>query len=140
MSIERMGAMNYHGRREICANCKHMNRERFPKCVCECRLSRSYKQEVFMGESCGRWREKVPDVIGVSALYREILKVTNSDERGHWYSDLYCKRKPETTRLLDKYQFRSQVSTFTDRITGKLWYCIPFAYNPYWEVKTHADV
>lgn len=125
---------NYRGNAMICANCAHKD----DRNMCKCRLSKTYNETVFVGDSCRWWRKAKDKSIGINDLYPLIQKVTNSDERGHWYSDLYCKVKPETTRILERYD--GKVSTFYDQITGKLWYEIPFAYNPYWEAKTHADV
>lgn len=39
---------------------------------------------------------------------------------------------PETTAIIDGYEFKNQVSTFIDEIDGKPWYEVPFAYDLAW--------
>ena len=68
-------------------------------------------------------------------LYDEIVKVTTPAERDHHASDLYIKATPATARIIDRYEFSSQVSSFRDQTDSRraLWYDIPFAYLPYWQ-------
>jgi hypothetical protein len=56
-------------------------------------------------------------------------------EIGHHESDLYVPVTPETTRIVEQYEFKGIVTTFAEQQTGKPWYSIPFAYSPYWERK-----
>jgi hypothetical protein len=47
-------------------------------------------------------------------------------------SDLLVQMTPESTAIVNEYEFKQNVRTFhcqTDRTT---WYEIPFAYLPYW--------
>ncbi len=53
----------------------------------------------------------------------------------HHESDLYVPVTPETTKLVNKYEFKDNVKLFTCNIDIKPWYDIPFAYMPYWEKK-----
>lgn len=55
-------------------------------------------------------------------------------------SDLYVKVTPESTAIVDSYQFKSNVTTFTSQIDGERWYDIPFAYVPFWENKTASEI
>ena len=68
-----------------------------------------------------------------ASLFEEIERsgVPDSDI-SHWNSDLYLRVTPETTAIIDGYEFKSQVSTFIDEIDGKPWYEVPFAYDPAW--------
>lgn len=48
-------------------------------------------------------------------------------------SDMYLPVTPETSRLVEQYEFKGNVKMFTSQIDGKKWYDIPFAYQPYWD-------
>jgi hypothetical protein len=50
-------------------------------------------------------------------------------------SDLYVPVTPETTAIVNKYEYKSNVSTFINNITKTPWYDIPFAFRPWWEKK-----
>ena len=53
----------------------------------------------------------------------------------HHASDLYLKVTPETTRIIKKYKYQKQITTFKSNIDNTLWYDIPFCYTPFWEEK-----
>ncbi len=44
-------------------------------------------------------------------------------------SDLYVKVNDISTKFVDNYEFKKNVTTFKDEIEHKLWYEIPFEYN-----------
>ena len=67
-------------------------------------------------------------MVTTSNIYEEICKVTTEEERGHWCSDLYCKKTPKTKEVIDNYEYKHNVETFIDQITRTPWYDIPFAY------------
>lgn len=46
----------------------------------------------------------------------------------HHASDLYLKVTPETTEIINNYQYKDNVTKFIDNIDSELWYDIPFAY------------
>lgn len=75
------------------------------------------------------------DIIKPGDLYDEIIKVTQPCERDHHYSDLYVKDSPEVRKILYRYKYFSNVTTFRDQTDKRraLWYDIPFAYLPYWQ-------
>lgn len=50
---------------------------------------------------------------------------------GHHCSDLYIPVTPETTELVNDYEFKGNVTTFKSALDGERWYDIPFAYTPY---------
>ena len=58
------------------------------------------------------------------------------------YSDIYVLKTPETTKVINDYYksigTRFQADTFTDQITGRIFYDIPFGYmNEYVENEKH---
>ena len=67
-------------------------------------------------------------------LYAALIDATTPAERDHHASDLYIMVTPTTTRIIDRYAYRSQVETFRDQTDPRraLWYAVPFAYVPYW--------
>jgi hypothetical protein len=53
-------------------------------------------------------------------------------------SDLYAMVTPESTAIVNKYYPNRPtvcVSTFINNIDHKLWYDIPFMYEPFWTNK-----
>lgn len=42
----------------------------------------------------------------------------------------------QTKKLIAAYEFKTNVTTFTNQVEGGLWYDIPFAYLPAWEAKS----
>ena len=54
-------------------------------------------------------------------------------EIGNHASDLYVPVTPETTALVNKYEFKQNVTRFICNIDKKPWYDIPFAFMPFWE-------
>ena len=75
------------------------------------------------------------DIKTPGELYDAMMNATTPTERGHHASDLYIKATPSTTRIIDRYEYSSQVSSFRDQTDPRraLWYEIPFAYLPYWQ-------
>lgn len=47
-------------------------------------------------------------------------------------SDLYLKVTSDSTRLINDYEFKCNVTTFYNTNDGSRWYDIPFAYDPFW--------
>lgn len=50
-------------------------------------------------------------------------------------SDLYFPKTAETTKIIESYEFKNNVTTFKDNTTGAIWYDVPFAYDSYWNKK-----
>ena len=50
-------------------------------------------------------------------------------------SDLYIPITHQTRAIIERYQFKNNVSTFTNQVEGGQWYDVPFAYTPFWETK-----
>lgn len=55
-------------------------------------------------------------------------------------SDLYIPVNSYTSKLVDQYEYRSNITTFKSQIDGLLWYDIPFAYLPYWSAKQNTAI
>jgi len=64
----------------------------------------------------------------MSSIYEKMKQL--DVEINSWQSDMYVPVTPETKAVVEKYEFKQNVSTF--RSEGKFWYDIPFSYNPFW--------
>ena len=82
-------------------------------------------------------------------IYAEVKKL--GVEIDHHESDLYIPVTPETTKLVEQYEFKCNVTTFREMTLPEtktcaccghrktirkplgLWYDIPFAYQPFWD-------
>lgn len=60
-------------------------------------------------------------------------------EIDHHESDLYLPVNAKTRGLVAKHKFKTNVETFISQIDGKLWYDIPFAYQPFWDKAARAS-
>lgn len=47
----------------------------------------------------------------------------------NWCSDLYVEVNDQTTALISKYEYKQNTTKFLCKVTGKLTYEIPFAYD-----------
>jgi hypothetical protein len=48
------------------------------------------------------------------------------------YSDLYAEVTETSTKIINGYEFKGNVSMFFNQVEKKMWYDIPFAYDLYW--------
>lgn len=49
-------------------------------------------------------------------------------------SDLYAKCTDTSADLVDAYRKTGRsVEIFRSEIDGDMWYCLPFAFDPFWE-------
>ncbi len=60
----------------------------------------------------------------------EAIKKTGVETDSH-ESDLYCLKTPETTKIITENSIN--YSLFYSE--GKLWYDLPFMYQPFWDKK-----
>jgi hypothetical protein len=51
-------------------------------------------------------------------------------------SDLYVMVTDESRKLIEDYEFKCNVRTFVSNIDKKLWFDVPFAYQPFWDRRT----
>jgi len=63
-------------------------------------------------------------------IFEEIKK--SGVEYAHHCSDLYFPKNKTTMEIVLRYDDRF-ITTFKDAISGKTWYDVAFAYDPYWE-------
>lgn len=66
------------------------------------------------------------------SIYTEVLATGGYIDNHE--SDLYIEVNDVNTAILAKYPNQSH-SVFTNQVTSKLCYDIPFAYDPYWADK-----
>jgi hypothetical protein len=64
-------------------------------------------------------------------IFEEIKKA--GVEFDHYCSDLYFPKNGVTMEIVSRYEYKNNVETFTDNITGKPWYSVWFAYTPHFE-------
>ena len=64
-------------------------------------------------------------------LKSEIQKL--NCEIGNYCSDLHIPVNNSTMNLISQFEFKSNVTTFTNQINGKLYCDIPFLYNEYYD-------
>lgn len=60
-------------------------------------------------------------------------------ETSHWQSDLYFPMNDITNKIVDSHRGEFYIGTFQNNNDNKLWWCIPFAYDPYWEARRKPD-
>ena len=51
-------------------------------------------------------------------------------------SDLYALVTPKSEAIIANYEHRSIVHRFISQTDKKLWFDIPFAFDPFWQKKT----
>lgn len=68
----------------------------------------------------------------ITNIYLEAFKTLPLKDIDHnsFSSDLYLRVTPKSRKLIDRYKYSNNVSTFRDNIEHKLWYEIPLAF-PY---------
>ena len=65
-------------------------------------------------------------------IYAAALATLPAEDIDHHASDLYLKRTPAATTLVDRLTTKSLLSVFRDP-AGVAWYDLPFCFTPYWE-------
>lgn len=65
-------------------------------------------------------------------IYAAAVATLPAEDIDHHASDLYLRKTPESTALLDRLENRALLSTFRDQ-DGAVWYELPFCFLPYWE-------
>lgn len=64
-------------------------------------------------------------------IYDVVIKELDSKDIDHHASDLYVRKTPESTEIINRLSNKSLVSTFKDNIDGDIWYELPFCYTPH---------
>ena len=62
------------------------------------------------------------------SIYSEMMVA--GVEIDHHCTDLYVPVNEVTTSIIDRYEFKCNVTKFRSAIDGTPWYDIPFAYTP----------
>lgn len=65
----------------------------------------------------------------MTSIYEQLMLA--GVDLDHHESDLYAEVTPESRRIVEAYQYRSNVTTYYTN--GEQWYDIPFAFDPWWE-------
>lgn len=74
-------------------------------------------------------------------IYEKLIGAGLADQIDHHESDLYVFISSQSTKIIgdwlleNNYGKESFISAFTDQITGKRMFDIPFAYDPWWAEK-----
>ena len=77
-------------------------------------------------------REQQKELIGTDkSIYEQVIEL--NIEHDHYYSDLYIPVNDTTRDLVASYGHTIDFEFFSSNIDGKLWYDIPFSYDPYWQ-------
>ena len=71
------------------------------------------------------------DTIDPGDIYDVVIKELDSKDIDHHASDLYVRKTPESTKIINKLSNKRLLSTFRDNIDGDIWYDLPFCYTPY---------
>lgn len=65
-------------------------------------------------------------VIKAEEVYGCIVAVTKKEQRYHRETNLYCQVTPETTEVVNRYEYRKTVNVFIHNDFHTKWYMIPF--------------
>lgn len=68
-------------------------------------------------------------------IYEKAVELMQPEDIDHHGTDLYLKANDISKKLLKDYEFRFNCELFRSPIDNKLWYDIPFAYTPGWNLK-----
>jgi hypothetical protein len=61
-------------------------------------------------------------------IYVKAVQQMQAADIDHHESDLYLRKNENSTKLVNEYEFKQNVTTFRDNIDHVLWYEIPFQY------------
>lgn len=80
--------------------------------------------------------KKSEELIEPSEVHALAVKELPAEDIDHYYSDLYLRKSPKSTELVNKMKYKdANVTTFRDNIDHDIWYELPFCYSPYWDKK-----
>lgn len=69
----------------------------------------------------------------MASLYETAIKTLPLEHIDHHESDLYILKTPESSAIIKAYEFSTMVEEFLSPLDNRIWYDVPFAYEPYWE-------
>jgi len=67
------------------------------------------------------------------SIYELAVQQMEAKDIDNHCSDLYLRKNEISTRLVNEYEFKQNVTTFKDQIDHDIWYEIPFQYPKYYE-------
>lgn len=67
------------------------------------------------------------------SIYKQMIEA--GVEISNHSSDLYVPVNDVTRAIVADYEFANNVTTFRSNVDGKQWYDIPFAFEPYWDLR-----
>lgn len=71
--------------------------------------------------------------VNPSNIYSILVKELPAKDIDHHESDLYVRKTPKSTEIINKLNNKSLLSTFRDQIDNDIWYDLPFCYTPFWD-------
>lgn len=74
---------------------------------------------------------KLKEDIQPGDIHSILAKELPAEDIDHHNSDLYVRKTPKSTEIINKLTNKSLLSTFKDNIDGDIWYELPFCYTPY---------
>lgn len=64
-------------------------------------------------------------------IYAVALTTLPATDIDYHHSDLYLRKTPAATALVNRLENKVLLSTFRDS-SGAIWYELPFCFTPYW--------
>ena len=79
-----------------------------------------------------RWKKSKNEEEGInpSDIHYILAKELPAEDLDHHASDLYVRKTEKSTEIINKLNNKAMLTTFIDNIEGKVWYELPFCYNP----------
>ena len=65
-----------------------------------------------------------------SNIHAVLVKELPAEDIDHHDSDLYVRKTPKSTEIINRLTTKSLLSTFKDQIDGDTWYELPFCFSP----------
>lgn len=66
-------------------------------------------------------------------IYSVLVKELPAEDIDHHDSDLYVRKTPKSTEIINRLTTKSLLSTFKDNIDGDIWYELPFCFSPHFQ-------
>ena len=63
-------------------------------------------------------------------IHAILVKELPAEDIDHHDSDLYVRKTPKSTEIINRLTTKSLLSTFKDQIDGDIWYELPFCFSP----------
>ena len=73
-----------------------------------------------------------PEKLQPGDIYAAAVEALPASDIDHPNSDLYIRRTPAATAIINRLENKALLSVFRDP-DGVTWYELPFCFAPYWE-------